>query len=80
MVQRPRPDLRGGCAAMRIPTVTGVKRRWQPRSGARFASSMTRNYAGSPVRTNLHPTLFGTPLPRGARGRVPALGTRIVPL
>ena len=27
MVQRPRPDLRGGCAAMRIPTVTGVKRR-----------------------------------------------------
>ena len=23
MVQRPRPDLRGGCAAMRIPTVTG---------------------------------------------------------
>ena len=22
MVQRPRPDLRGGCAAMRIPTVT----------------------------------------------------------
>ena len=25
MVQRPRPDLRGGCAAMRIPTVTGVK-------------------------------------------------------
>jgi len=27
MVQRPRPDLRGGCAAMRIPTVTGVKQR-----------------------------------------------------
>ena len=23
MVQRPRPDLRGGCAAMRIPTATG---------------------------------------------------------
>ena len=23
MVQRPCPDLRGGCAAMRIPTVTG---------------------------------------------------------
>ena len=23
MVQRPRLDLRGGCAAMRIPTVTG---------------------------------------------------------
>ena len=22
MVQRPRPDLRGGCAAMHIPTVT----------------------------------------------------------
>ena len=25
MVQRPRPDLRGGWAAMRIPTVTGVR-------------------------------------------------------
>ena len=24
MVQRPRPDLRGGCAAMRIPTATAV--------------------------------------------------------
>ena len=23
MVQRPRPDLRGGCAVMRIPTATG---------------------------------------------------------
>ena len=27
----------------------------------------TRIYAGSPVRTNLHSTLFGTPLPRAAR-------------
>ena len=25
MVQRPRPDLRGGCAAMRIPTATGSR-------------------------------------------------------
>ena len=32
MVQRPRPDLRGGCAAMRIPTVTGFKRWDYPRS------------------------------------------------
>ena len=40
MVQRPRPDLRGGCAAMRIPTATaGVRRNpysyrnWEPRVG-----------------------------------------------
>ena len=41
MVQRPRPDLRGGCAAMRIPTVTGVKRRWRPLRGHRVG----REYA-----------------------------------
>ena len=38
MVQRPRPDLRGGCAAMRIPTVTitaGRKSFWKrARSGS----------------------------------------------
>ena len=29
MVQRPRPDLRGGCAAMRVPTATaGGSQQW----------------------------------------------------
>ena len=37
MVQRPRPDLRGGCAAIRIPTATaGGPQQWGflPRSGS----------------------------------------------
>ena len=29
--------------------------------GAGFTGSMTRNCAGSPARTNPHPTLLGTP-------------------
>ena len=31
MVQRPRPDLRGGCAAMRIPTVTVELQELEPK-------------------------------------------------
>ena len=44
-----------------VPKSVGFKRRWQPRPGVGFTGSMTRNYAGSPVRTTLHPTHFGTP-------------------
>ena len=42
MVQRPCPDLRGGCAAMRIPTVTG-SRGWATARGHPANSSSLDN-------------------------------------
>ena len=55
MVQRPRPDLRGGCAAMRIPTATG-SRGWVTARG----HPATRRQQGRPtslVRCLRHPHL-----------------------
>ena len=75
MVQRPRPDLRGGCAAMRIPTVTGVKVAdvngeyqivWGQRSRHRQLNVQTpTSNVRSPFKRKtvlpLDPTQFGTP-------------------
>ena len=59
MVQRPRPDLRGGCAAMRIPTVTGVKRRDRPSSERRIGRSRS-TFGRSTVGVGyFDPTNFG---------------------
>ena len=50
MVQRPRPDLRGGCAAMRIPTVTitaGRKSFWKrARSGENGGDKLVHGSGG----------------------------------
>ena len=51
--------------------ICGVKRRWQPRSGARFAGSMTRNYAGSPDRGVARPTDPSRPYPGTERPELP---------
>ena len=60
MVQRPRPDLRGGCAAMRIPTATGsrgwVTARGHPACYGRNAGCVTR--ARRCVRCVLWPREF----------------------
>ena len=58
--ERPDPGARPPASSRQggSTKICGVKRRWQPRSGARFAGSMTRNYAGSPDRTTLQPHSF----------------------
>ena len=64
MVQRPRPDLRGGCAAMRIPTATaggggcapGNRRSY--RDGSRTAADGRPRRAGSAAAG---PSMSGVP-------------------
>ena len=69
MVQRPRPDLRGGCAAMRIPTVTGVKRRYRPPSESRTGVRGRRLDVRDVDVSYVDPTDFDTPLQGNLRRR-----------
>ena len=61
MVQRPRPDLRGGCAAMRIPTVTGVKRRNRPPSESRTRGRGRRMDVRASMSATLTPRILMLP-------------------
>ena len=60
MVQRPRPDLRGGCAAMRIPTVTGVRCSRHRRLNVQTSCSNTPWPFRARTVSAFDPTDFGT--------------------
>ena len=72
MVQRPRPDLRGGCAAMRIPTVTGVRRRNRPPSESRTGVRGRRMDVRASMSATLTPRILILPCNGGAGSATPA--------